>query len=89
MQEPYLEITFRHGSVLAAYYYFPREAAQRSARSERREAGLVVDYDAQDEAIGIEITAPRQLTIDTFNRVLTNLGKPPVEERDLEPLRAA
>ena len=89
MQEPYLEITCRHGAVLTAYYYFPRPNGQRSAKSERLEAGLIVDYDAQGEAIGIEITAPSQLTIDTFNRVLTQLGKSPVEERDLEPLRAA
>ena len=89
MQEPYLEITFRHGAVLAAYYYLPRAANERSTRSERLEAGLVVDYDAGGNAIGIEITAPRQLKTADFNRVLANLGLSPVEERDLEPLRAA
>jgi hypothetical protein len=89
MQVPYLEITFRHGSVLAAYYYLPRVGNQHSTRSERLEAGLVVDYDVAGNAIGIEITAPRQLQIDTFNRVLLQLGKSPIDERDLAPLRAA
>ncbi|MCG8585000.1 MAG: DUF2283 domain-containing protein [Pirellulales bacterium] len=69
MQEPYLEITFRHGRVLAAYYYLPRVENQRSARSARLEGGIVVDYDVNGAAIGIEVTAPRQLKIDGFNRV--------------------
>jgi hypothetical protein len=30
MKEPYLEVTFRHGRPLAAYY-LPREANQKSA----------------------------------------------------------
>ena len=29
MKEPYLEVTFRHGRPIAAYYYLPRQANQR------------------------------------------------------------
>jgi hypothetical protein len=89
MQEPYLEITFRHGSVLAAYYYLPRESGQHSSRSERLESGLIVDYDADGQPIGIEITSPGRLKIDDFNQVLAQLGMPPVAERELKPLQAA
>ena len=58
MKEPYLEVTFRHGRPIAAYYYLPRGADQRSARSRRVEPGLVIDFAADGQAIGIEITTP-------------------------------
>jgi hypothetical protein len=37
MKQPYLEVTCRHGRPIAAYYYLPREANQRSVRSRRIE----------------------------------------------------
>ena len=37
MRENYLEVTFRHGRPIAAYYYLPREANQKSARTRRVE----------------------------------------------------
>lgn len=89
MNDSYLEVTFQHGSVLAAYYYLPREAGQKSARCERIDGGLVIDFDAQGQPIGIEITAPSQVTVESFNRVLKKLGQPPVGEKDLKPLEAA
>ena len=30
MKERYLEVTFRHGRPIAAYYYLPRSADQKS-----------------------------------------------------------
>ena len=89
MNQSYLEVTFRHGKVVAAYFYLPREADQRSARCERVEPGLVVDYDDADRPIGIEITAPRQVSVDSFNDLLAHLGQSPVDARDLSPLQAA
>ena len=44
MKESYLEVTFRHGRPMAAYYHLPREAGQRSVRTRRVEPGLVIDY---------------------------------------------
>ena len=43
MKDSYLEVTFRHGRVLAAYYYLPRRAGQKSYRTEEVEPSIVVD----------------------------------------------
>jgi hypothetical protein len=89
MQESYLEITFRHGRILAAYYYLPRRNGQLVARSQRREPGLVVDFDDAGSPIGIEITAPKHFSLDAFNTVLEQLGHEPVDQQEFAPLRAA
>lgn len=89
MREPYLAVTFRHGRPLAAYYYLPREGGEKSVRTRRVEPGLVIDYASDGSAIGIEITAPMQLSLPTLNAVLTELGHAPASEADLAPLAAA
>jgi hypothetical protein len=89
MNESYLEVTYRHGRPLAAYYYLPRRPHDRSCRTKRVEPGLVVDFRRDGTPIGIEILAPDQLTLALFNRVLRGLGFAPLKRADLAPLRAA
>ena len=89
MKEPYLEVTFRHGRPIAAYYYLPRGATQRSARSRRVEPGLVVDFAADGQAIGIEITTPTKVSLAALNAVLRELGHAPASVADLAPVIAA
>jgi uncharacterized protein YuzE len=89
MQESYLEVTFRHGKPMAAYYYLPRRPGQKSYRTERLDAGLLVDYGRGGRPIGIEITAPSELTLPALNRVLRRLGQEPVGRREIAPLLAA
>jgi len=89
MKDSYLEVTFRHGLVLAAYYYLPRESGQKVQRTVRSESGLIIDYDGENNPLGIEITSPSSLTLEVFNRVLAQLGKKPVESSELSPLQAA
>src|SRR3970282_135823 len=89
MRERYLEVTFRHGRPIAAYYYLPREANQKSARTRRVEPGLVIDFTAEGQAIGIEITAPAQVSLSALNAVLPELGHAPASEADLAPVLAA
>lgn len=89
MKEPYLEVTFRHGQPMAAYYYLPRETGQKSARTRRVELGLVVDFTADGQAIGIEITAPAKISVAALNAVLEELGHAPASQADLAPLLAA
>jgi hypothetical protein len=50
---------------------------------------MIVDLDARGRPLGIEITAPRQLTLVALNRLLRKLGFDPVRQADLAPLRAA
>jgi uncharacterized protein YuzE len=89
MKESYLEVTFRHGRPVAAYYYLPREADQKSARTRRVEPGLIIDYTTKGQPIGIEITAPSKMSLAALNAVLKDLGCPPASQADLAPLLAA
>jgi hypothetical protein len=89
VSEPYLEVTYRHGRALAAYLYLPHPGRRKSVRTERVEPGLVIDFAADDEPLGVEILAPAQLTLARLNRVLRDLGRPPMRRADLAPLRAA
>jgi hypothetical protein len=89
MNEAYLEVTYRHGRPLAAYYYLPRRAGDRAYRTSRGPAGLLVDYARRGRAIGIEITAPSVLSLAAMNRVLRDLGQKPIKRAELSPLLAA
>ena len=70
MNSRYLEITYRRGKPLAAYFYLARKDGDASVRTAPGEAGLVTDYAADGRAIGIEITSPRQVTLAAFNRAV-------------------
>ena len=89
MKERYLEVTFRHGRPVAAYYYLPRETNQKSVRTRRVEPGLVIDFTADGQAIGIEITTPAKVSLAALNAVLRELGHPLASQADLAPVLAA
>jgi uncharacterized protein YuzE len=63
MRESYLEVTYRHGRPLAAYYYLPKKSGDRSHGTERIEPGLIIDRSRSGRPIGIEITAPGKITL--------------------------
>jgi hypothetical protein len=89
MNTPYLEVTYRRGRAIAAYYYLPRRPGQRSMRTRRVEAGLLVDFARGGRPIGVEITNPGALSVAAFNRVLRELGFASVSREDVAPLVAA
>ncbi len=89
MKHSYLEVTYRNGRALAAYYYLPRKEGDSSVRTERVGGGLLVDFAADGRAIGIEITAPSRIDLTGLNDLLTHLGHEPVQAEDLVPLVAA
>lgn len=89
MKNSYLEVTFRNGRPVAAYYYLPRRAGQKSYRTVRVEPGMVIDFSRTGKAIGIEITAPSAVTLPVFNRILRDLGFSALKRADLAPLLAA
>ena len=89
MKEPYLEVTFRHGRPLAAYYHLPRDPDTTCARLRRVEPGFVVDYSESGVVIGIEITAPGTVTLEGFYCLLEELGVAPMGEAEFAPLHAA
>jgi len=89
MNDSYLEVTFRHGRPIAAYYYLPRRSKDRSHRTRRVEPGLVIDFTRDGKPIGIEIIASDKLTLAAFNRVLRELSFLVLKRADLAPLMAA
>lgn len=89
MKERYLEVTFRNGKPFAAYLYLPRHSRERSVRSEEAGHGMVIDYGPSNHPMGIELTAPAQVTLDRLNNVLKRLKMPPMQEQELTPLAAA
>ena len=88
MRGHYLEITYRKGKPLAAYLYLPSASGVRSVRTEPRDAGLLVDFGPEGQPIGLEITAPEQMTAAQINEVLRSLDLSPIKEEDLSPLEA-
>lgn len=89
MKAPYLEVTFRRGRPQAAYLYLPRTPGEKSHHTKRVEPGLIIDFSATGQPLGVEITAPTELTAADLNRVLGDLDVPPIDPPDLAPLRAA
>lgn len=89
MRHSYLEVTYRKGRPLAAYYYLPRRDGDRAVRTVPAGGGLLVDYSSDDRAIGIEITSPSRLRLAQLNDLLERLGYEPAAREDLAPLAAA
>jgi len=57
MKNTYLEVTFRHGRPLAAYYYLSRRPGEKSYRTAKAEPGLVIDLH-RSASRWHQITAP-------------------------------
>lgn len=89
MKRAYLEVTFRHGRPLAAYLYLPRPVGAKAVRTVEMGNGLLVDYSAAGEPIGIELTDPTRADLVSVNDVLGEIGAALLSEEDLAPLRAA
>ncbi len=89
MKQRYLEVTFRNGQPLAAYFYLPRKHGDISARTERHDRGLLIDFAPDGRAIGIEITAPASLSPEALNRALAAVDQQPATASELAPLAAA
>ena len=74
---------------MAAYLYLPRASGEKSQRTEKAEEGILVDYGKDGLPIGIEITAPRQVSLEGLNRVLSRSNVRLMKEEDLAPLMVA
>jgi uncharacterized protein YuzE len=89
MEDRYLEVTFRKGKPFAAYFYLPRNPGEKSVRTEKAGAGILIDYGKSGRPIGIEITAPDKISLDVINEILAKLNLNPAEQEELAPLTAA
>lgn len=50
---------------------------------------MVIDFAADGQAIGIEITTPSMISLAALNAVLRELGQSPASQADLAPVIAA
>lgn len=89
MLHRYLEVTYRNGQPLAAYLYLPRQAGDKSVRVEAHGRGYLVDRTEDGRPIGIEMTAPSQVTLEELNRVLVELKLDRLAPEEASPLVAA
>ena len=89
MTQRYLQITYRNGLPLAAYLYLPRKVGDKVAKSVKCDGGLIVDYSADGRSIGIEITAPKIVTVESLNRALATANQSPVGPQEFQPLLSA
>lgn len=89
MKHANLEVTYRKGRPVAAYYYLPRRDGDRSVRTERADGGLLVDLTSDGRAIGIEISSPSRVNLTVLNELLTRLGHEPIGNQELGPLAIA
>lgn len=85
-KRPRLTVTQRRGKLLAAYCYLAGKPGQRSHRTRRVARGLVADFARNGRPLGIEITAPRQVTMPALNRAIRKLGWPELDHEDFGPL---
>ena len=88
-ERAYLELTYYKGRLLAAYLYLPRRKNDRSVRVDEFASGLVVDLADDGRAIGIEITAPRDVTLAQVNAALAQHGLQALPEEEWSPVQQA
>ena len=83
MKHACLEVTYRKGRPVAAYYDLPRRDGDRSARTQQADGGLLVDFASDGRAIGIEIPSPSRIDLVVLNGVLARLGHESVSNQGL------
>ena len=90
MKQIHLRVTYRDdGSPFAAYLHLPSQPNEKRAKCRRVEPGMILDINKEGKLIGIELTAPRLVTLGDINKVLEDYGMEPVKEATLKPLLAA
>ena len=89
MKQIYLEVTYRDGRPYVAYLHLPSKPNEKRHKCRRVEPGMILDVNKEGKLIGIELTAPSQVTLDAVNNILKEYGLEPLKESDLAPLLAA
>ncbi len=89
MSGRYLDVTFRNGKPFAAYLYLSLELGRKCCTSREAAQGMVIDLDTEGQPIGIEITAPSELTLAAINEVMEELRQPVLTPAEFAPLSAA
>ena len=87
MTERGLQVTYRCGQLLAAYLTLAHPTGQKVARTQATVDGLlIVDFASNGTPIGIEITAPRKVSLVALNELLAELGEVALSAQDYGPV---
>jgi hypothetical protein len=62
---------------------------ERSVRTKEVAPGVLVDFGAGGEPIGLEITTPSAVAVEEVNVALKKLGLPPISSEEIAPFKAA
>ncbi|MFZ4579397.1 MAG: DUF2283 domain-containing protein [Myxococcota bacterium] len=89
MSKVFLEVSYRDGKPFAAYLRLPHPGTTQVATTRELGPGLVADFDAAGQPLGLEIVHPLVTTVAEIQRALAEIHMPPVPEAELAPLRAA
>ncbi|MEI6635432.1 MAG: hypothetical protein WCJ21_09235 [Planctomycetota bacterium] len=89
MKRVFLNVTYRHGRPIAAYFHLPRQPGDTAVQTDRIDDVLLVDRAADGRPIGVEITDPALFDPDRFFVLLESLGQTAVDRDELRPLVAA
>jgi uncharacterized protein YuzE len=81
-----LQVTFRGGRLLAAYLSFRKDSKANAVRTKRESDGMLVDFNEEGTAIGIEFIAPSKVTLAKVNTLLESLGEESASLDELWPL---
>ncbi|MDD4889801.1 MAG: DUF2283 domain-containing protein [Phycisphaerae bacterium] len=87
MKNLFLEMTYRGGRPVIGYLYLAR-SGEKAASTREMAPGLVVDFAADGQPIGIEILHPSLTKRDQVNALLRELRQEPVPDDELAPLGA-
>ena len=88
MTERSLQVTCRKGRTFAPYLHLSHPTGERSARTVASLDGLLIVDPASGKPLGVEITAPQAVPLDRLNKLLAELGEPPLTKQDYRPARA-
>jgi hypothetical protein len=88
MKQRYLEVTFHRGKPLPAYLHLPRPTGIKVACTMDAGHGVKIDFDGEGRPIGVEITAPSEITTAGLDEILHSFGVDALGPEDLAPLAA-
>jgi hypothetical protein len=81
-----LTTTYRDGRLLAAYLHLQKRSGTPVSRSKREPNGVVVDFSADGEPLGLEFIAPSKLSLAGVNDILQAVGQAAASADELWPI---
>jgi hypothetical protein len=85
--KPRLEIVFRKGRPVAAFFHLKEGASGKTGRTIPIRPSMTAHYDDSGLPIGLELPLPTAVPLEHLNEALRELGSEGVGEADILALR--